>query len=70
MPLMGWPRWCAGTGNKPVLTYTYVFTHAGHTVEYRIMARNKTQANKVARQRAQAWRTAIEARSATHGSHI
>ena len=65
---MGWPPWYVGTGNKPVPTYTYVFTHAGHTVEYRIMARTKREANRIARERERAWRAAIEAMSATSGS--
>jgi hypothetical protein len=45
-----------------VLTYTDVFTHAGYSVEYIIMARNKTVANTIARARERAWRAAIDAR--------
>jgi hypothetical protein len=43
-------------------TYHYTFTHIGHAVTYRIMARNKHIANRFARQQERAWRLAIDAR--------
>ena len=49
-------------------TYLFTFTYAGQTVEYRIMARNKQVANTLARARARAWRSAIDAMSATQGA--
>jgi hypothetical protein len=43
-------------------TYLYTFTHAGHTVDYRIMARNKHVANRFARRQERAWRATLAAR--------
>jgi hypothetical protein len=42
--------------------YHYTFTHLGHAVTYRIMARNKHVANRFARQQERAWRLAIKLR--------
>ena len=41
-------------------TYCYIFVYHGHVVEYRIMARNKTVANRFARQQERTWRLAID----------
>ena len=42
--------------------YLYTFTYAGETVDYRIMARNKHVANRIARVQERAWRTAVACR--------
>jgi hypothetical protein len=49
-------------------TYLFTFTYKGHTVEYTIQARSQAAATRIARQRERAWRAALEAMSATHGS--
>ncbi len=41
--------------------FTYTFTHAGHEVVYRIMARNKHIANRYAKTQRLAWQAAIDA---------
>ena len=41
-------------------TFHYTFTHLGHAVTYRIMARTKHVANRFARTQERAWRLAIE----------
>ena len=43
-------------------SYLFIFTYKGYTVEYRIMARSQRRATHLAREQAQAWRTAIDAR--------
>ena len=40
--------------------YLYTFTYRAMTVTYRIMARNKHVANRLARQQERAWRLAVE----------
>jgi hypothetical protein len=42
--------------------YHYTFTYKGHTVEYRLVARNKHVANRLARQQERAWRLAVDLR--------
>jgi hypothetical protein len=42
--------------------YWYNFHYLGHTVTYRIVARNKHVANRLARQQERAWRLAVDLR--------
>ena len=41
-------------------TYLYTFVYKHYEVAYRIMARNKTVANRFARQQERTWRLAVD----------